>query len=204
MVIVIIGVLSVLTIPSFSGSDTARVKSASRAVMQMSRYARSMAVLHQCDMKFVLQGGKLAVSTGEKYAAADISGAYGGGADGASSEGGGDGEEGEADVNDISSIGAEKEFEQIVFEVELDSRAASSEETLEGFVEGEAEPDDEKGGAASGRCWTISYAGNGRCLPYRVFVRPADEEGNLHEGAFSLTVEVDRFGRAKILDADED
>jgi Tfp pilus assembly protein FimT len=55
VVMVIIGVMALVILPSFgSGSDIARIKTASRGVMQMTRYARTMAVLYQTPMDLVI------------------------------------------------------------------------------------------------------------------------------------------------------
>src|SRR5512133_1227709 len=54
IVIVIIGVMAAMIGPTFTaGSDIARVKTASRGVIQMSRYARIMALLHQTPVELV-------------------------------------------------------------------------------------------------------------------------------------------------------
>ena len=58
VVLVIIGVMAAMIVPAFSsGSDAARVRTASRGVMQLSRYARTMALLHQTPVDVVFTAG---------------------------------------------------------------------------------------------------------------------------------------------------
>ncbi len=50
VVMVIIGVMALVILPSFgTGSDIARIKTASRGVMQMTRYARTGSALPDAD-----------------------------------------------------------------------------------------------------------------------------------------------------------
>jgi type II secretion system protein H len=64
IVLVIFGVMAALITTNFaSGSEAARVRSAARGFVQLSRYARTMAVLHQKPMEFSFTGnGQLRVT----------------------------------------------------------------------------------------------------------------------------------------------
>jgi len=199
VVIVIIGVMALMIGPTFTtGSDIARVKTASRGVTQMSRYARTMAVLYQTPMALVIssdgglrvergQGGKEvpAVSvTSEVPDKADMS---------APSEqpgGGGGASYVMADLN------AEKVYEQVTFTVALDQDALEEDEA--GVVLKEEEKDQADHPAEVIKTTRIPYESNGRCLPYTVRVQAAGDDG-----VDALTVAVDRFGVAKVLNEDE-
>ena len=200
VVIVIIGVMALMIGPTFTtGSDITRVKTATRGVMQMSRYARTMAVLYQTPMALVISSdGGLRVERGQGGAGtpavsvtSEVSGKSGtsdpsdkpaGAAGGASYV--------------MADLNAEKVYEQVRFTVALDQDALGEDEADVVLEEGEKE---KKGADGEGVTTTrIPYESNGRCLPYTVRVRAA---GN--EAADAVTVTVDRFGVAKVLDEDE-
>ncbi len=208
VVIVIIGVMTTLVIlPTFStGSDIARVKTATRGVMQMSRYARTMAVLYQTPMILTIaadgalsvgraQGGQQDVAISADTSATD--GVPDGASEsslppGASSDGGGA-------SYVMADVNAEKSYERVVFSVSLDQDALGEDEADAVLDEGE-----KKSGADGDeevvRTTRIPYEANGRCLPYTVKVRAA---GTGEEAADAMTVKVDRFGVAKVLDEDD-
>ncbi|MDD4018932.1 MAG: prepilin-type N-terminal cleavage/methylation domain-containing protein [Kiritimatiellae bacterium] len=198
VVIVIIGVMALMIGPTFTaGSDIARVKTASRGVMQMSRYARTMAVLYQTPMALVISSdGGLRVERGQggnEAPAVSVTSEVAVGADtSAPSEqaGGGGASYVMADLN------AEKVYEQVTFIVALDQDALEEDEA--GVVLKEEEKDQEDQPAGAVTTTRIPYESNGRCLPYTVKVQAAGDEG-----ADALTVAVDRFGVAKVLDGDE-
>ena len=208
VVIVIIGVMAVVIGPTFTtGSDVARIKTASRGLMQMSRYARNMALLHQTPVDLVFtSGGSLSVEQvgggdkgvvsakafsstdsvvedDEKSATADI--AEDAGAD---QQGGGGTGYVMADLN-IS-----KKYDQtaFVFEGHTDTLDAQPSRSGAGF--GDREKDDS---AEDVQTFRVRYKSNGTCRPYRVRVVAAGDE------AFALTVVVDVLGAAKIEEEDE-
>ena len=199
VVIVIIGVMAIVIAPTFTtGSDIARVKTASRGVMQMSRYARTMAVLYQTPMALVIsadgglrveraQGGNEvpAVSvTNEVSDRAEMS-------DPSDQSGGGGGAS-----YVMADLNAEKIYEQVTFTVALNQDALEEDEA--DVVLKEEEKDQADYTAEVIKTTRIPYESNGRCLPYTVRVQAAGDDG-----VDALTVAVDRFGVAKVLNEDE-
>jgi len=225
VVIVIIGVMALMIGPTFTtGSDIARVKTASRGMMQMSRYARTMAVLYQTPMALVIsadgglrvergQGGNEAPAVAvtpeasDRSAPPDRSDPSDGGGGRAQPKGKvpvrplspdpadpADGDGGASYV--MADLNAEKIFEQVTFTVELDQDALEEDEA--DVVLKEEEKDQEDNPAGGIKTIRIPYESNGRCLPYTVRIQAAGDDG-----VDALTVAVDRFGVAKILNEDE-
>jgi type II secretory pathway pseudopilin PulG len=211
MVIVIIGILSALTVPAVTGGDMTRVKSASRALMQMSRYARTMAILHQCTVELhIYPDGKLVTVPRNNKAPeekGEDSGAAPGGvvaspiADSQRGQGGADAPP-QTNPEDLGGamveIEEEKQFKRIVFE--LDDRNLEADSYEEQIRTREDDDDSESDDAVSGQPWIIPFGGNGRCPPFSVKVMSSDDEGEPERDAFSLDVRVDRFGSAKVYD----
>lgn len=222
MVIVIMSILISIIVPSMTGSDVARVRTATRGVMQISRYARSMAVLHQQTLYLeITSDGKLRVTGGKdggtseasspqpqssspSISKEDSSGSNDGG--GAISGGGGS-------VH-MSDVNTEKEYKQIHFHVELDEDALSDfeveNETELERVELEAKEGDkeekEHPFGVSGEMVKIPYESNGRCLPYRVTITPATQSDNDDETeavADRAVLIVDRFGNVTVEDEEK-
>lgn len=207
MVIVIIGVLSALTVPTVTGGDMTRVKSASRALMQMSRYARTMAVLHQCTVELhIYPDGRLAVLPRKKQAANSDAGGGGEEAPSLGNEVEGDEPAMETDFapedlgGEMVQIEEEQEFKQIVFELECDKLLTDSEEERIRERGGEDEDDEGEYLDEAAAAWVVPFGGNGRCPPFNVKVMSADNEGEAEYDSFSLEVHVDRFGSAKVYD----
>jgi len=217
VVIVIIGVMIAVIGPTFStGSDTARVKTASRGVMQMSRYARTMALLHQkpVDLVYTSSGGlrveEVAVG-GEGLVSAAAFGSTNMAADAeAAAERAGkeDGpvEPGKADEGAsggssyvMADLNIEKTFEQVVFHFEGysdtmdDGRSRKSVSTRR-----DAEREQEEGQEGEDvRVFKVRYKSNGTCRPYTVRV---EAEGN---ESSAVRVVVDVLGAAKVEEEDE-
>ncbi len=208
IVIVIIGVMAMVIGPTFtSGSDIARIKTAARGLTQMSRYARTMALLHQTPVDLVFttegalsvgpaagEGGESVVSEG----AFAVTNAAAGAAElqeketeetaaKEAAESGG----GAAYV--MADLAAEKKYDRISFVFEgytdtLDSDRKSRTARLRKETEEDAE---------DGQSVRVRYKSNGTCRPYRVRVKAADTE------SFAMTVSVDLLGVAKIEEEDE-
>lgn len=202
VVMVLITILSVMIGPTLTGGDVARVKAASRGLMQMSRYARTMAVLRQQTMMLeIASDGRLRVVPKAGGAPAETSAPSG--------------EEAAADAeNDIAPDEPEipqggemaeaetaKEYKQVSFRVELDENRLQNEEEGGEIVRTETDSED-AGAMETVKSAAIPYAGNGRCLPYYVIISPTDGRGGEDDGGWRLRVSVDRFGNAKILDED--
>jgi len=193
VVIVIIGVMALVIGPAFTvGSDIARVKTASRGVMQMSRYARTMAVLYQTPMALVITSdGGLRVERGQGGSGAQAVSVTSEVSDPSDKpDGGGGASYVMADLN------AEKVYEQVVFVVALDQDAMEEGEAGTVLQEEETGWEGERP-AGTVKTTRIPYESNGRCLPYTVRIQAAGDDG-----VDALTVAVDRFGVAKVLDGD--
>ena len=224
VVMVIIGVMALVILPSFgTGSDIARIKTASRGVMQMTRYARTMAVLYQTPMDLVItssgelrverrggaSGGAGAATEGEDAQSEawrpsaerqelDELATPTDGGEAAAGEGGGSGYV-------MADLNASKRYEQIRFVVALDEEALESEEAelqIEVEADEESEDVDESNWVDSDRerprMARIPFETNGRCLPFVVQVMAGDEDA-----VDRITVKVDRFGVPRVVDEDE-
>lgn len=224
VVLAIIGIMAVMIIPTVSGSDVARVRTAARGLMQMSRYARTMAILRQETLLLEIStDGTLHIVPGGDGGSGGGAGGGSGGAPAAPPPGpepdsapgtpapptaedgqpsGGGGGEGSR----MSETETTRVFKQIRFVAELDEdRLDESEAGTEFDAEERDEETDEKGKTrAASRTVRVPYEGNGRCLPYRVRILPEGfEEGGEDRAADSAVVIVDRFGNAKVEDEDE-
>ncbi|HRR33647.1 MAG TPA: type II secretion system protein [Kiritimatiellia bacterium] len=226
VVMVIIGVMALVILPSFgTGSDLARVKTASRGVMQMTRYARTMAVLYQTPMDLVItSGGELRVER-RSGAAGDAGSSRSAGGENAHDEtrhpadagrGGGPpaawgadespgSDEGGGAGYIMAELSASKRYEQITFKVTLDEDALEADEAevqIEVMEDEEAEDSDSSadGGLEKekSRMARIPFEANGRCLPFVVRVTAGDEDAT-----DAITVKVDRFGMPRVVDEDE-
>jgi type II secretory pathway pseudopilin PulG len=213
MVVVIISIMTALIVPTVTGTDTARITTASRALMQMSRYARTMAVLRQQTLTLqITSDGTLSVTAadgsasaapdaeeqpGEPAEARHITTAPAAGPEkGAAPDGGGG-------QNLISDVNAIRKFKQVRFAAEIDPEALDADEAgteLQSEEKGEEPSADGKSDKPALKTVSIPYEANGRCLPYRVTITPdGTEEG---KEADKMVVIVDRFGNAKVEDED--
>ena len=214
VVLVVLGVMLAMVAPMVtSGGDVSRVRTATRGVMQMSRYARTMALLHQnaVEVSFsangrisiVMEGGGKgtesivsaksfastnAIADAEAARAAELETDHGGGS-------GGGGSYTMADVN------VDKDYEQIrfVFLGYTDTADAGRYSHLlspsKNAGAGDEEEDED---GESVRVVRVRYKSNGTVRPYKIKVT---SEG---DNAFSLTVRVDMLGAAKVEEDEED
>ncbi|HNX33662.1 MAG TPA: type II secretion system protein [Kiritimatiellia bacterium] len=214
VVIVIIGVMALVIGPSFTaGSDAARVRTASRGVMQMSRYARNMALLHQTQVDLVFTSdGTLSVAqmaaASEGIVSAKAFGVTNSAAEAEAAElsaepaetpeaEGGSGGGGAGYV--MADLDIDKKYEQTSFVFDgytdtldgkhgrFSARPDDDEEASQGEGEGEEEV----------KTFRVRYKSNGTCRPYRVRVSASGDE------SFVLTVVVDVLGAAKIEEEEE-
>lgn len=208
VVLVIFGVMAGLITTSLVGSsEVANVRSAARGFVQLSRYARTMAVLHQKPMAFSFsESGQLRVTP------------HGGGSEATSLVSARD----FATTNTLgdaeAAAAAEAEKEEVTGGVEYSMADIETSQNYKqvkiSFVEYLDVIDD--GWSASKRLPSsrnkstvtneleevstqtqISYLSNGTCRPYRVKI--AADEGD----SYALTISIDRLGVAKI-DEDEE
>jgi prepilin-type N-terminal cleavage/methylation domain-containing protein len=214
VVIVIFAVLVAMIGPSFTaGSDIARVRTAARGVMQMSRYARTMALLHQTplDLAFTSDGhlsvapvgggggglvsassfgltnaAAVAAEKKAEAAAAPVSETP----DAAASGGG---------SYVMADLAIDKSFEQVAFRFDgyTDSVAEDTRRKDETLSDDETSPEKKETQTAR-----VRYKSNGTCRPYRVRVGAISGDGTSENGE-SLTVEIDMLGAARVVEDDD-
>ncbi|MCL2103805.1 MAG: prepilin-type N-terminal cleavage/methylation domain-containing protein [Kiritimatiellaeota bacterium] len=213
VILAVLGVMVAIVSPMIAGgTDVSRVRTATRGVMRMSRYARTMAVLHGSQMELVFStNGKLCVEKvsggggGESIVSARAFATTNAVADAETARmaafdaepqdsGSGGGSYTMADVN------TEQTYEQVqfVFEGYTDTADAgrfshllSPEKTTDPLSDGTDEDED------SVRTVRVRYKSNGTCRPYKVKITTEGDD------AFSLTVAVDMLGVAKVLEDEE-
>ncbi len=211
LVVAIIGIMAFVVGPSvFTSSDLMRLKTSTRGVVQLSRYSKTMALLHQEPVEIVFSsdgrisvksaagGGESLVSSGsfsrtnlvdeseaepEEIEAPVIS---------EEKNGGGSGGEGYV----MADLEIEKEYEQVSFR-------------FEGYtdtIDGVAEPDesysvssssDKDGDEEDVRSFTIHYNSNGTCRPHRIRIIAGEDELEFR------IVDVNMLGSAKVVEEDE-
>ena len=203
----VLGVLAAVVLPMVSGgSDMSRVRVATRGVMQMSRYARTMAVLHQNAMELVFsENGKLsvemeagggggdsivsakafsttnAVADAEAAQMAELTAEHG--------DDTGGGGYAMADVN------TEQTYEQVRF-IFLGYSDTADAGRYSSLPSSSTFSDDVNSTEESATV-RVRYKSNGTCRPYSVKVTVEGED------AFSLTVNVDMLGAAKVVEDEE-
>ena len=182
LVIVIIGVLTAISVPSFVRSMQGnRLRSAARTVAAAGRYARSMAVLHQrpVAVRFALDGYDIVVDLAFARALSD---------------GEGDVLAGNA-LDDLAMLYPERvETESRRGSGDADDPAIRIERTLDGVriarVDVAHGARDREGFPDSRQQVRIVYGSNGRCLAHRIVLE--DGEG------VQLVVVVDVLGGTEI------
>lgn len=203
VVVAIIGtMLAVAVIDIASGLDSARMRTATRGVLQISRYARTMALLKQrpATVTYSADGHislELAASNDGGTAAAEIgplalpvSVPKDATAEDLASlqddSGSGTNEVASA-PEDLVDESVSRSFEGISFHVEIlgeDGRFLAPMATVD-------EGDDESTNAPS---TSVTYETNGRCPAYRVTIGKAGAE----DARDGLVVDVDRFGKVRV------
>jgi hypothetical protein len=106
---------------------------------------------------------------------------------------------GEGKAYTMADLEAEKSYAQVVFDAKLEEYEfdEADGETKGLFEERESDKESEAGElAVVVKSVRVLYESNGRCLPFRVVVRAAGEEAD----GVALTVVVDRFGVARVLE----
>ena len=206
IVIVIIGVMAMMIGPTFTaGSDIARTKTASRGVIQMSRYARTMALLHQTPVELVYTSdGTLRVEqvagssesiVSEKSFASTNSAEASVAEDAAPPVQTGAEEKGGGSSYVMADLNLEKKYDGVVFvfkgyEDSMDD--GRNRKIVKARKEADAEEVEN-----DVKAFRVRYKSNGTCRPYSVRVTPGGEEG------YALTVTIDVLGSAKVEEEDE-
>lgn len=211
VVLVIIGVMAAMIVPAFSsGSDAARVRTASRGVMQLSRYARTMALLHQTPVDLVFtSGGALSVAlaggaggeslVSEKAFAVTNTAEAAAAKEAAETEAqtaaeAGPGSGGGASYV-MADVAVDKKYEQVAFVFEGYTDTLDSDRKAQPSRVSARDGEDESG--EGGQSVRVRYKSNGTCRPYRVRVAAVGTE------SFAMTVAVDVLGSAKVEEEDE-
>lgn len=209
IVIVIIGVMAALIGPTFTtGSDIARIKTASRGVIQMSRYARTMALLHQTPVELVYTsdgslsveqaaGGGESIVSAKAFASTNSEERAAGPAaeeePPLAKEGGATGGGASYVMADLN-LTTKNEGVIFLFKGYSDSMD-------EGYssraVKARAEAQEDEKGEGEVKAFRVRYKSNGTCRPYSVRVTSGGAE------ALALTVAIDVLGSAKVEEEDE-
>ena len=213
IIIVIIGVMVALVVPSIStGSDYARLKAASRGVVQLSRYSKTMALLHQKPVDLVFSSdGKLSVKSvgggGESLVSAasfartnlvddssleaeDIEAPPISERKKSSVSGGGSSYK-------MADLEIEQEYEQITYRFEGYADTIDDGSGLDDFSAVGSFASDLGEDAEEATSFRIHYKSNGTCRPFRVRVIAGGDESIFH------LVAVNMLGSAKVLEEDE-
>ena len=203
IVIVIIGVIAAMIAPTFStGSEIVIVKTAARGVMQMSRYARTMALLHQTpvDLVFTADGSLSvvkAVADGESMVAVEAFVRTNSAEESfaeqemavtnevSASESGGSGYV-------MADLDITKKYEGVVFLFEGYSDTIDAFEGVSVQANAREESSEEESLEEEASKFKIRYKSNGTCRPYKVQVAAQDSENQ------GLRIVVDFRGSAKI------
>ena len=212
VVLVIIGVMALVIGPTFTtGSDIARVKTATRGAMQMSRYARTMALLHQTPVELVftsdgvlrveqVEGAGVSLVSAKAFASTNVTGEAAlpeeaDPAERAGASGRPDGSEGGPQGGGagyvMADLNIEKKYEQVVFRFE-----GYTDSLDDGRTAKESDKEDTEG-TDEVETVRIRYQSNGTCRPYKVRVAAAGDE------AWSMTVVIDVLGAARVEEEDE-
>ncbi len=208
-VIIILGICAAVLVPQLSGgAERVRLVTAARSIVQASRYARTMALLHQAETELVLNP-----STGEVSVHAHSSGAKGDLLAALAAErlaqqeaqAGADPENGfEAESNGIATNRAAEVATAQSFADEI-SQSFANKDISFAFLEytgtidnDRAKPGKETAAADEDKSpIVLVFRSNGTCRPFRV--RALTEDGDF------LDVAVDPLGKAKIEEyGDED
>ncbi|MDD2597848.1 MAG: type II secretion system protein [Kiritimatiellae bacterium] len=210
IVIVILGAMAAVVVPTLAtGSDYARLRTATRGVVQLSRYAKTMALLHQRPVDLVFSSdGKLSVEPAARSGEVLVSAAAFGRIAGAD-EVALDAEEIEtpavADGEVPASGGSTYRMADLEIEREYDSITYRFEGYTDTMDSGRVGLRPSSSGApASGdsdeaevQSFRVHYKSNGTCRPHRVKVIAGGDEGTFN------IIAVNMLGRAKVLTEDE-
>jgi len=210
LVVAIIGIMAFVVGPSvFTSTDLMRLKTASRGVVQLSRYSKTMALLHQqpvdlvfssdgrISVKGVETGGDSLVSAGsftrtnlvdkaeaeseEIEAPAIVE----------NSEQGGSGGEGYV----MADLELEREYEQVSFRFEGYTDTMDGMPELDATSTDDSFSEDEEGQEI--KSFTIRYKSNGTCRPHRIRIVAGGDEMEYR------IVSVNMLGRATVEVEDE-
>lgn len=216
IVIVILGVMAAMIGPTFTtGSAIARTKTASRGVIQLSRYARTMALLHQTPVELVYTSdGTLRVeqvgSVGESIVSAKAFASTN--AEemaeapvaeeevfAAKEKAGGAEQQGGGASYVMADLNMEKTFDGVafIFKGYSDSMDDGHSRKVGKGLKARSKPEPEESENEGDKSFRVRYKSNGTCRPYGVRVTSGGEE------TFALTVNIDVLGSAKVEEEDD-
>lgn len=200
LVLVVLGVMAAVVVPQIgAGMAGAKLATAARSVTQASRYARTMALLHQAETELVLDpvSGKIKVqaATGSGYIAQQLETI----SERREEKGNGESEEDlrareEAEMammtNRSSEVSTAKTFSE-----EIDTEFESDDVTYSflGFTDTIDEPPSQDISDEEGEQIRITYRSNGTCRPFRVRVMNKDSSEDDY-----MDVSIDIMGTGKI------
>jgi prepilin-type N-terminal cleavage/methylation domain-containing protein len=176
LVVAIIGVVTAITLPAFVASTRGnRLRAAARTVVQMGRYARSMAVLRQGDMVVTFDLDRHTVSARP-------------GAGAATNALSGDGDTGAGDAAESAPPVGDQAAES---DRPAGAGHATGAETLTRKLEPVTidfvDPGGDTAPVRQG-VFTAVFSGNGRCTPYTVQIRdPFDTAVRIEVDALAVT-----------------
>lgn len=198
VVLVIAAVMVAVVLPNFTtGSDGVKLRVAARGVVQMARYARTMAVLQQAPMHLtILPSGELRVerqaatgnsplSTRSAVGEVHEAGTTEDVADNAGTEAGASG------GYEMATLETVRHYEGVTFVVTTDETVDLDDYSGLRVTEDELEDED----LNVQTMIAIPFESNGQCLPFEVKIWIA---GN--DLGDSMTVKVDRFGMARVVE----
>jgi type II secretion system protein H len=210
IVLVIFGIMAALvTVNIAGGSEVARVRSAARGFVQLSRYARTMAVLHQKPMQFSFaENGLLRVmpfGAGTSRQSIVSASAFAitntlAAAEAAAAAALEESESVGGVASSMAEIATEQKYDQVkIAFVEYDdviddgwhARMRLAFSADDNTVTNELEEVSSQ--------TQILYRSNGTCRPYRVQI-----SGDNEEAAYTLNISIDRLGVAKIEEDEEE
>ena len=211
IVIIIIGVMAFLVGPSIStGSDYARLKAASRGVVQLSRYSRTMALLRQTRIELVFSSdGKLRVEAasggGESLVSADAFARTNlvedaGDIETPAVSPPSEDEAGRGSSYQMADLEIEKEYEQISFRFEGYTDTMDDGSGLDRLASYRTDGDGSGGDSEDGEgssSFRVQYRSNGTCRPFRVRIIAGGDELEY------MIVSVNMLGVARVLTEDE-
>ncbi|MCL1919699.1 MAG: prepilin-type N-terminal cleavage/methylation domain-containing protein [Kiritimatiellaeota bacterium] len=211
VVMVVLGIMVAMVAPMVtSGGDVSRVRTATRGFTQMSRYARTMAVLHQSATELSFsEDGKLSVvlegggnSGGESIVSAKsfavtnaVAAAEAARMEEMEAEPSGTPDGGGGGSYAMAEVDTHKDYERVCFTFLGYTDTADAgrySHLLSPPKNASAADDKEDEDEENARAARVRYKSNGTCRPYRVKV---SAEG---DNAFSLTVAVDMLGSARV------
>jgi len=205
IILVIIAVMVAVIMPSVTaGSEISKVRSGARGFVQVSRYARTMAILHQRPVTLTFsESGEISVNVHAQNTANSLVTARAFSAVATAIAGTTEEEEEETHGEPIeggtnyamAEVNINRSYEQVRFV--FDQYTDSVDDGWYSRLPGSKPEESEDITGEHRQTMSITYQSNGTCRPYRVEVIGPDDD------SFMLTIVVNRLGVAKVLEDEE-